>query len=333
MITLEQIALRAGCSVSTVSRVLNRTGPVSAEMVRKVRRAAAEAGYKHVQSKAGQVRRSRPVVGVLVPSITNPVFAASLGGIQHRLQAAGHSVLIAQSNYDPANEVSAVASLMEQHPTGLILTLCDSQSSEALPDTLPPTVLLSNLPMPRFPAAVTVDNFRASYELTSLLLKEGHRRILFVSGHFASSDRARLRYDGYCQALIDDGHARLEAFQIPFLNGYEHLDLLDAIESVRPTAIIASNDLLALGVIGALRRYGLSVPDDVSVCGFDGIAIGRLLERPLTTMKMPDTDMGTAAAALLLDMAESAAPPRHLQIGHQFFAGATVASVNENAVL
>lgn len=326
MITLEQIALRAGCSVSTVSRVLNRTGPVSAEMVRKVRRAAAEAGYKHVQSKTGQVRRSRPVVGVLVPSITNPVFAASLGGIQHRLQAAGHSVLIAQSNYDPSNEASAVASLLEQHPTGLILTLCDSRSSDALPAVLPPTVLLSNLPMPRFPAAVTVDNFRAGYELATLLLKKGHRRILFVSGHFASSDRARLRYDGYCQALMDSKHEPLEAFQIPFLNGYEHLDLLDAVESVQPTAIIASNDLLALGVIGALRRYRLSVPDDVSVCGFDGIAIGRLLERPLTTMKMPDTDMGTAAAALLLDMAESAATPLHLQIGHQLFPGATVAS-------
>ena len=325
MITLEQIAFRAGCSVSTASRVLNRTGPVSAEMVRKVRRAAAELGYRHVKTRDGFGRRSRPVVGVLVPSISNPVFAASLAGIQHRLQAAGHSVLIAQSNYDPCSETSAVASLLEEHPTGLILTLCDPRCSDVLSAALPPTVLLNNLPMPRFQAAVTVDNFQASYELTAFLLSKGHRRVLFVSGHFTSSDRARLRYEGHCQALTDSNHQPLEALQIAFLDGYENLDLLDVVENIRPTAIIASNDLLALGVIGALRRHGLSVPHDISVCGFDGIAIGRLLDRPLTTIKMPDADMGTAAAALLLDIAENAAPPRHLRVGHQLFAGATVA--------
>lgn len=325
MITLEQIAFRAGCSVSTASRVLNRTGPVSAEMVRKVRRAAAELGYRHVKNRDGYGRRSRPVVGVLVPSISNPVFAASLAGIQHRLQAAGHSVLIAQSNYDPSSETAAVASLLEEHPTGLILTLCDPRCSDVLSAALPPTVLLNNLPMPRFQAAVTVDNFQASYELTAFLLSKGHRRVLFVSGHFTSSDRARLRYEGHCQALTDSNHQPLEALQIAFLDGYENLDLLDVVENIRPTAIIASNDLLALGVIGALRRHGLSVPHDISVCGFDGIAIGRLLDRPLTTIKMPDADMGTAAAALLLDIAENAAPPRHLRVGHQLFAGATVA--------
>jgi DNA-binding LacI/PurR family transcriptional regulator len=294
-------------------------------MVRKVRRAAAELGYRHVKNRDGYGRRSRPVVGVLVPSISNPVFAASLAGIQHRLQAAGHSVLIAQSNYDPSSETAAVASLLEEHPTGLILTLCDPRCSDVLSAALPPTVLLNNLPMPRFQAAVTVDNFQASYELTAFLLSKGHRRVLFVSGHFTSSDRARLRYEGHCQALTDSNHQPLEALQIAFLDGYENLDLLDVVENIRPTAIIASNDLLALGVIGALRRHGLSVPHDISVCGFDGIAIGRLLDRPLTTIKMPDADMGTAAAALLLDIAENAAPPRHLRVGHQLFAGATVA--------
>ncbi|WP_284774312.1 substrate-binding domain-containing protein [Agrobacterium sp. lyk4-40-TYG-31] len=325
MITLEQVAFRAGCSVSTVSRVLNRTGPVSAEMVRKVRRAAAELGYRHSTSKAGHGRQSRPVVGVLVPSISNPVFAASLAGIQRRLQAAGHSVLIAQSNYDPSIETTAVASLLEEHPTGLILTLCDPRCSDVLSAALPPTVLLNNMPMPRFPAAVTVDNFQASYELVNFLTGKGHDRILFVSGRFTSSDRARLRYEGYCQALADNGHEPLEAMQIDFLDGYENLDLFDVVENIRPSAIIASNDLLALGVIAALRRHGLSVPDDISVCGFDGISIGRLLERPLTTIRMPDADMGTAAAALLLDIAQNAAPPRHLRVGHQLFAGATVA--------
>ncbi|WP_026620545.1 DNA-binding LacI/PurR family transcriptional regulator (plasmid) [Ensifer sp. WSM1721] len=323
MVTLQQIAFHAGCSLATVSRALKGDGPVSNEMVRRVRRAAAELGYRP-PSSAGASVRNRPVVGVLVPSITNPVFAASLGGIQHRMQAAGHGVLIAQSNYDPALEARAVAALLEQRPTGLILTLCNAETSEALSAALPPTILLNNRPVPRFPAAVTVDNYRAGREITRHILAHGHRRILFVAGHFASSDRARLRYEGYCAAMDEAGHAPLPAMEIPFVDGYEQLDLSGVMEGFRPTAVIASNDLLALGVVGALRREGLSVPNDVSVAGFDGIAIGRLMSPSLTTMAMPDGDMGVAAAAMLLDIAENALQCRHLCLGHRLYPGGTV---------
>ncbi len=298
MVTLQQIAFHAGCSLATVSRVLKGEGPVSNEMVRRVRRAAAELGYRPQPAAGRTANRSQPVVGVLVPSVTNPVFAASLGGIQHRLQAANHGVLIAQSNYDPTLEARAVRSLLEQRPTGLILTLCDAKTSEALSAALPPTVLLNNRPVARFAAAVTVDNYRAGFDLTRHILDHGHRRILVVSGHFRSSDRARLRYDGYSAAMQGAGVEPLAAVEIPFVDGYENLDLATVVAQHRPTAIVASNDLLALGVIAALRREGLAVPEDVSVAGFDGIALGRLMTPTLTTISMPDGDMGLAAAAL-----------------------------------
>lgn len=324
MATLQQIAFHAGCSLATVSRVLNGEGPVSDEMVRRVRRAAAELGYRPAAATGRTAGRSQPVVGVLVPSVTNPVFAASLGGIQHRMQAANHGVLIAQSNYDPALEARAVRSLLEQRPTGLILTLCDARTSEALSAALPPTVLLNNRPVARFAAAVTVDNHRAGYELTRHILAHGHQRIVVVTGHFHSSDRARLRYDGYTAAMQDAGAHAIEAVEIPFVDGYENLDLGAVVAHHQPTAIIASNDLLALGVIAALRREGLSVPDDVSVAGFDGIALGRLMSPVLTTISMPDGDMGLAAAALLLDMAENASGCRHLTLESRLYPGGTV---------
>ncbi|HEV7310022.1 substrate-binding domain-containing protein [Ensifer sp.] len=324
MATLQQIAFHAGCSLATVSRVLTGEGPVSDEMVRRVRRAAAELGYRPQPTSSRTAGRNQPVVGVLVPSVTNPVFAASLAGIQHRLQAANHGVLIAQSNYDPALEARAVRSLLEQRPTGLIVTLCNARTSEALSAALPPTVLLNNRPVARFPAAVTVDNYRAGFELTRHILARGHRRIVVVSGHFHSSDRARLRYDGYVAAMQETGIEPIEAIEIPFVDGYENLDLGTVITDHRPTAIIASNDLLALGVVAALRREGLCVPDDVSVAGFDGIALGRLMTPALTTMSMPDGDMGLAAAALLLDMAENASGCRHLTLESRLFPGGTV---------
>lgn len=320
MSTLQQVAFRAGCSVATASRVMNRNGPVSDEMVRRVRRAAAELGYR-AGSRSGS---GRPAIGVLIPSITNPVFAASLSSIQNRALHAGHSVLIAQSNYDPAQEADAVASLLQQQPTGLILTLCDPERSLLPSSALPPTVLLGNLPTARFTAAVATDNFGAGRDLTDHLLQKGHRRILFISGHFSGSDRAKLRYLGHLKAMEAARQTPLDALEISFVNNLEHLDLADAVARLGPTAIIASNDLLALGVMGALRRQGLSIPRDISVAGFDGLSLGLLAEVSLTTVEIPDGTMGAAAASLLLDMAENAAPPRHLTVPYRLRTGGTV---------
>jgi DNA-binding LacI/PurR family transcriptional regulator len=328
MTTLKQVALRAGCSMATASRVLNMSGPVSQAAALRVRRAAAEVGYRSDVSFSRSTRR--PVIGVMVPSVTNPVFASSLSGIQNRMQAAGHSVLIAQSNYDPAQEAYAVAALLGERPTGLILTVCDGGTSEALGEDLPPTVLLGNLPTARFPAAVTVNNYAAGCRLTEFLLSMGHRRILFVSGSFKASDRALLRYRGYLKTMEEAGVAPLEAIQVSFVNGYDQMDLGQPLRALAPTAIIGSNDLIALGVIGAVHREGLGVPDDVSVAGFDGIAIGKLINPSLTTIEMPDASMGATAASLLLDIAGNDAPQRHLELSCTLRRGGTVRNLDKS---
>ena len=325
MTTLQEVAARAGCSLATASRALTLKGSVSDAMLRKVRRAAAELGYR--PAVAGIKTGRRLVIGVLIPSITNPVFSSSLSGIENCMLMAGHGVLLAQSHYDPARELDAVAALLNERPTGLILTLCSAEKSGIRDLPLPPTVLLNNRPTAHFPSAVTVNNFKAGHELTMLLRQLGHERILFVSGNFAASDRAKLRYDGYSRAMTETGAAPLPAMQISFVGDYDMLDLSTTMAAIRPTAIIASNDLLAFGVIGALRREGLSVPGDISVAGFDGISLGRMMDPPLTTIEMPDASMGAAAASLLLDIAENAAPARHLEVAHSLRRGGTVRAV------
>ena len=325
MTTLQDVAARAGCSLATASRALTLNGSVSDAMLRKVRRAAAELGYRHTVSGGKSGRRL--VVGILIPSITNPVFSSSLSSIENRMLMAGHGVLIAQSNYDPARELDAVTALLNERPTGLILTLCSTQQSALLDLPLPPTVLLHNRPTQRLPSAITVDNFKAGHELTAYMRELGHRRILFLSGSFAASDRAKLRYDGYAKAMMETGVEPLPAMQISFVGDYDLLDLSTAITDWKPTAIIASNDLLAFGVIGALRREGLSVPGDISVAGFDGISLGRMMDPPLTTIEMPDASMGAAAASLLLDIAENAAPPRHLEMAYTLRRGGSVRAI------
>ncbi len=325
MATLEEVARRAGCSVATASRALSEKGAVSDGSRRRVMKAAAELGYRASVMAAGRAAR-RPVIGLLIPSITNPVFATSVSIIQNRMLVAGHGVLIAQSNYDPAQEANAIAALLNERPTGLILTLCDAASYRPPIADMPPTVLMHNRPTPDFAAAVTTDNFAASRMITRHVIAHGHRRILFVSGSFSASDRARHRYEGHVETMQEAGLPPLPAVQVGFTE-YDRLDLGEALRLTQPTAIIASNDLLALGVIGALKREGLSVPGDVSVAGFDGISIGRLIDPVLTTIDMPDVSMGAAAASLLLDIAEKDAPLRHLEIPFAFRSGGTVRTI------
>lgn len=325
MTLLQQIALKAGCSVATVSRALNRSGPVSERMTRRVEKAALELGYRPDANPASVPRlRHKPMIGVLIPSITNPVFAASLSNIQKRARVSGHGVIIAQSDYDLVREAEAIVDLVSERPVGLIMTLCDPKAAGNLPKTLPPTVLLHNLPTVRFPASVAADNFLAGRELCEHMLDHHHTSILFVSGAFAASDRAKLRYDGYRAAMKQRGLVPHPPLEVGFLNGYDALDLGQSLKLFAPTAMIASNDLLAFGVIGALRREGLRVPDDVSVAGFDGISLGRLIDPPLTTIEMADASMGAAAASLLIDMTENGSSPRHLNVAHSLRVGGTV---------
>jgi DNA-binding LacI/PurR family transcriptional regulator len=133
-----------------------------------------------------------------------------------------------------------------------------------------------------------------------------------------------LRYEGYRAAMQSRGLAPHPALEVGFLNGYDGLDLSQSLKLFKPTAIIASNDLLAFGVIGALRREGLNVPADISVAGFDGISLGRLIEPTLTTIEMADASMGAAAASLLIDITENGSSPRHLNVPHSLRVGGTV---------
>ena len=167
-VTIHHVAQKARCSVASVSRVVNGTGPASPAMRERVRAAVAELGFQPSEVGRSLARQSRRILGVLVPSVTNPIFSASLAGIQERARAAGLSVLIAQSDYDPERECEAVEALLAERPAGLVLTVCDPQQSRALDIAERhgvPTVLVYNDPGDRRISTVTVDNRGASRAL------------------------------------------------------------------------------------------------------------------------------------------------------------------------
>ncbi len=331
-ITTRDVAARAGCSVATVSRVVTGNGPVSEEMRRRVVEAALELGFPLARA----FPETRPVISILIPSLTNPVFAAAVAGIEQRARGAGVFTILGQSNYDPAQEEAISTTLIAERPVGMIMTVCDPATSVALQNMRRaglPVVTIYNEDALEGVAAVQVDKRLAIRRMTEELLALGHRRILFLAGKFISSDRSARRYEGYRDAMRAAGLEPAPAMVVDFIDASRDIDLTGILSEWRPTAIMASNDLLAVTVMASLRRAGLSVPEDISVTGFDGIDFARHVHPRLHTIRQPSQVMGGLAAALLLDIAAGHKPPQQLRPDFIPQPGDSIAPPREHSAL
>lgn len=306
-VTLRDVARRAGVSVATVSRVFSDTGLVSAATAQAVRDAADALGYRlNPMGRALRAGRTRSI-GVMLPTLVHPVFAHCLDAIEAAARAAGYAVSLATTGYDPAQEEAASERLLAQRVDGVLLTVADAARSPVL-DKFEregkPYVLLYNQPGPRSRAArrpsVSVDNRGAARQMVAHLIGAGHRRVGMVAGRFRESDRARLRFKGYADAMAHAGLAPRPPIEAGFMDDDLRPLLQDTLaRRDGPTALFCSSDELALRVMRDLRRLGRRVPDDLSVAGFDGVPVGELLTPPLTTLVQPTADIAATAFDLL----------------------------------
>ena len=326
-VTIKDVARMAGCGIATASRVLNRSGPASAEARERVETAARELGFSFsALGRALQGGRSM-TIGCLVPSLANPVFAEAVQGVQDTLTGTGYQLLIASSNYDGDADNEAIATLAAKEVDGLIVTMVAPERSAVLKQARQhglPVSLMFHDPIEGFLTA-HVDNFKAAREVARQFADHGHRHTAFLALRFSSSDRSRNRYAGFsaeCRArsmpapvLIELGEAEANT-----------LELLAAILAAHGgvTAIFASNDFLAIAVQKAARLMGKSVPRDLSVVGFDGIEIGRLLDVPLATINTTPDAMGRQATQTLLDMMQGKPGVQRPPLPFDFRAGATL---------
>jgi DNA-binding LacI/PurR family transcriptional regulator len=302
-VTIRDVAEKAGCSIATVSRVLNQSGPASTDAAERVLAAADALGFSFNElGRSLQSQRSR-TLGVIVPSLSNPVFAAAIEGVQAEATAAGYQILLACSNYDEPSEIQAIRTLIGKQIDGAVLTVVDPDDSPALALLKAqgvPYCLMFNQPETPQPS-VGVDNVAASRMAADMLLQAGHRNTAFLAIRFDGSERARLRHQGFSARLLEAGcpePALLEVGDNP-----QDLDarlgaLFAAHEGI--TALYASNDMLALAAIRAVRALGLRVPEDVSVIGFDGIAIAEMVDPSLATIATPCPEMGRGATSQVI---------------------------------
>lgn len=304
-VTLADVALAAHVSLATASRVFSHPQLVREATAQRVHEAAQRLNFRPNLLGAKLRAQQTRILGVMLPTLENAVFAECWRGIEEAALAAGYSLMLVSSNYDPARERERVEYLLRHRVDGMVLTVADATSSAVL-DQLDrenvPYVLAYNQATPDGQRhSVSVDNRTSACEGVQGLIAAGHRRIAVVSGAFMASDRARQRFAGYEDAMRAHGLTPLPPVNLPSHTA-SNIDQINTLmrRGKAPTAFFCTNDLLAIGVISDLKRLGLRVPRDVSVLGYDGIALGALVEPPLATVVQPNTDIGMQAVTQLV---------------------------------
>lgn len=310
--SIQDVARQAGVSVATVSRVFNLPDKVTPATREHVEQIARTLGYlPNASARTLRTQRSR-VIGVVLPTLTNPVFAECLDGIARAAAAGGYAILPFTTDYRLEQEERAAHLLLAGNVDGMILAVSNPGTSTALQrlaDNGLPYVLVYNRHAGH--PCVSVDGEQAVADLIVRLAGLGHRRIAMVSGQLSASDRAQQRSRGFrrgmeAAGLADGGGAPV--LEVPFVE--------TAVQSISallqgpacPTALVCSNDLLAIRAIRAAHLAGLAVPRDLSVTGFDGIALGEDLTPQLSTVAQPNSDIGRASVELLVQAMAGGAP-------------------------
>ncbi|MEN8191061.1 MAG: LacI family DNA-binding transcriptional regulator [Thermodesulfobacteriota bacterium] len=314
MSTIVDVAKLAGVSTATVSRVINSPHSVRERTREKVIRAMKICNYKYNALARGFATKQSNTIGLVIPAISNPVFAESAQGVQDYAAGRKVQVILGNTHYQYEQEESLVKTLREKRVDGLIITTT-SLKGDVLKDLLEegfPFVLLYSTVKSGPLSVVGVDNYRGGYLATEHLVALGHHRIGMIAGNFSISDRSYHRWHGYRRCL--------RAYNIPYdkellaQTDYSMDSGRDAVKRLLgvknpPTAVFCSNDLLALGVMKGARESGLRLPQDLSIVGFDDIQTSSYVIPALTTIRQPAYEMGRKAAELLFQLMESPAKP------------------------
>jgi LacI family transcriptional regulator len=312
-ITRKDVAERAGVSVAVVSYVVNDgPRPVSPETKVKVEKAIEELGYYPNELARSLSRRKSATIGLITPSLTNPVYAEIAASLESVCSTEGYLMLLCATGRDLEKEREFTKILRSKQVDGVVMipTGPTKTALEPLRQAHIPTVVLEH----DHPDShcIAIDDLKGGRLATRHLLELGHRRIGLIKRE-PSSALSYLRAVGYAEVLEEGGILPDPTLVIEskagLAGGYESMQQLLALLNP-PTAVFTHNDVLAMGAMRAVQNAGLVVPDDISVVGYDDTASSAYLNPPLTTVKFPVAEMGRRAGQIILELArEEGGPP------------------------
>ncbi|MBT1247019.1 LacI family transcriptional regulator [Thermosipho sp. 1223] len=299
---IKEVAKKAGVSISTVSRVLNNSAPVSEELKKRVKKAIEELGYYPSNIAKGLRKGRTGTIGFILPDITNPFFANIVRGAEDYLRKKGYNLILCNSDQDRKQETELLKILISKHIDGLLFTGTGSSNPllvEKIRKGLK-VVFLDRIFEEINSSYVIVDNKIGMNLLLDYLIDVGHRSFIFINGN-KETFSAKIRYEAFTERARTEKLEFKHYFtEFSYEAGYKKAKRLKGL----PDAILCGNDLIAYGVIDALEEKGYKVPEDVSVTGFDDIPFSKHFKPPLTTVYQPMYEMGRKSAKLLLEIIE-----------------------------
>lgn len=323
-VTIREVARRAGVSIATVSRVLNRSKPVSEELKRRIEQAVRETGYLPNAVARSMIQKRTGLIGVIIPEIANPYFSGLVEGIESVAHQHQSHIMLAVSRKDPRREMDLLRIFQARQMDGIILAAArvGGELRRVLQSLTIPYVLIGQRPAGLRAPCVKVDNRRAACEVTTHLIGKGHRRIGMISGPMWDLASGKERYEGYRDALGEAGWtprpewvAAEESFRLQ--DGVKGMErILRAKE--RPTAVFCACDRMAVGAIQALESRGIRVPDQIAVAGFDDEEAATMIRPRLTTVRHSPFEMGWKATERLMATlrGEGSSPDEVIRVGH-----------------
>ena len=306
--TIHDVARDAGVSTATISRFFNQPEKLSATTRDRVRSAIARHYYVADGQAGGLASRRSRTLGLIIPTITNSIYAASTQAIQQVAQKGGYTVLVGVSEFSATQETILVHRLLERRVEGLILTGAerDPELYETISRNHVPFVITWKSTRNELPS-ISFDNYTAARAAVDHLVALGHRRIGMICGRTDVNDRALDRRRAFEDTLA--GH-RLEVSPgLIFERSFEFIEGRAAMHAMlacraRPTAVFCANDIQAIGAMYECRDAGIGVPGDMSIIGFDDLPIASYISPPLTTIRVPADEMGVRAAHAIIGTIE-----------------------------
>ena len=305
-VSIKDIAQAAKVTPGTVSRALRDSPRVNPLTKERIQRLADQMGYLPDAQARSLVMGRTETIGVVVTTIADPFIATLVQSIESATHEQGYTVTLASSNDLPEREIKAVEMLQSRRVDGVIVT--SSRVGALYQDHLDrlrvPVVLINSLAQHdgQQTFSISVDNHHGGYLSTNHLVKKGHRRIAYVASPADRSDNEE-RLSGYRVALAEAGIDSDPTLIVPGTGrpsgGQKALPMLIALDDP-PTAVFCYNDMTAIGLMGAAREAGLSLPRDLAVVGFDDIVFAQFAHPPLTTIAQPIAGLGQGAMEMLL---------------------------------
>ena len=301
---IHEVARRARVSTATVSRTINNPTLVNPKTAKRVWKAIEELRYyPNTQARSLVSGRSR-ILGLIVSDITNPFFPELIKGFEDVAIQHGYEILISSTNYDSARMALCVRRMLERKVEGVAIMTSemDTHLVDQFAHRNVPMVFLDVGPPGDSIGNIVVDYAMGINEAVDHLLSLGHRRIGFIGGP-AGLKSARIRRTAFLRSLrhygIDRDACLIESGDHTVDGGLAAMiRMLDS--KCAPTAMLASNDLTAIGMMRAVRRAGLIVPQDISIVGFDDIRLAEFTEPPLTTVRLSRRELAERAFHALL---------------------------------